>query len=77
MSGEDAFGIRFDFFPRIADVRLDPDSGPPCSNMPGVLYMDTRRHVPDDANRRHIFFGAFDDGIVPEEGAVQEPRTEG
>jgi hypothetical protein len=61
------FGIHCDFCHKIADVRLDPSTGLPYPNMPGVLSMDIRRPFPDDPERYQLFFGTFDDDNVPEE----------
>ncbi len=67
MSGADAFGVHCDFCHKIADVTLDPASGLPYANMPGVLSMDIRRPFTDDPERYQLFFGTFDDDNVPEE----------
>jgi hypothetical protein len=67
VSGVDVFGIHCDFCHKIADVRLDPDTGLPYPNMPGVLSMDIRRPFPNDPDRYQLFFGTFDDDNVPEE----------
>jgi len=66
-SGADAFGIHCDFCHKIADVKLDPETGLPYPNLPGVLSMDVRRPFPDDPQRFQLFFGSFDDDNVPEE----------
>jgi hypothetical protein len=67
VSGVDVFGIHCDFCHKIADVRLDPDTGLPYPNTPGVLSMDIRRPFPNDPDRYQLFFGTFDDDNVPEE----------
>jgi hypothetical protein len=67
ISGVEAFGIHCDFCHKIADVRLDPDTGLPSPNMPGVLSMDIRRPFPEDPDRYQLFFGTFDDDNVPME----------
>jgi len=67
VSGVDSFGIHCDFCHKIADVRLDPGTGLPLPNMPGVLSMDIRRPFPGDPERYQLFFGTFDDDNVPEE----------
>jgi hypothetical protein len=51
----------------VAGVILDPVSGLPYPNMPGVLSQDIRRPFPDDPDRYQIFFGSFDDDNVPME----------
>ncbi len=67
VSGADAFGVHCDFCHKIAAVGLDPESGLPRPNMPGVLSMDIRRPFPGDPERFQLFFGTFDDDNVPEE----------
>lgn len=67
VSGADRFGVHCDFCHKIAAVTLDPLSGLPYDNMPGVLSMDVRRPFPDDPERFQLFFGTFDDDNVPEE----------
>ncbi len=67
LTGADTFGVHCDFCHKIADVSLNPASGLPFPNMPGVLSMDIRRPFPDDPERYQLFFGTFDDDNVPEE----------
>jgi hypothetical protein len=67
VSGVNQFGVHCDFCHKIAAVRLDPQSGLPYPNMPGVLSMDIRRPFPEDEDRYQLFFGTFDDDNVPEE----------
>ena len=67
VSGADAFGVHCDFCHKIAGVTLNPASGLPWPNMPGVLSMDIRRPFSDDPERYQLFFGTFDDDNVPEE----------
>ncbi|MBT4309067.1 MAG: carboxypeptidase regulatory-like domain-containing protein [Anaerolineae bacterium] len=55
-------GISCDFCHKIWDVRLDPVSGLPLSNMPGVLAYTFRR-PPDD---HQLFIGPLDD-VAPGE----------
>ncbi|MBN2148268.1 MAG: carboxypeptidase regulatory-like domain-containing protein [Anaerolineales bacterium] len=66
-SGADAYGIHCDFCHKVAAVKLDPQSGLPYPNMPGVLSMDIRRPFTDDPLHFQLFFGTFDDDNVPEE----------
>jgi hypothetical protein len=61
-----AFGIHCDFCHKVADVKLNSDTGLPYPNMPGVLSMDVRRPFTEDKDRSQIFFGTFDDSNVPE-----------
>jgi hypothetical protein len=67
VSGVNVFGIHCDYCHKIADVRLNPATGLPFPNMPGVLSQDIRRPFPEDPNRYQIFFGDFDDDNVPME----------
>ena len=67
VTGADTFGVHCDFCHKIADVTLDPATGLPYPNMPGVLSLDLRRPFPDDPERYQLFFGTFDDDNVPEE----------
>lgn len=67
VTGADEFGVHCDFCHKIADVSLNPATGLPYPNMPGVLSMDIRRPFPDDPDRYQLFFGPFDDDNVPEE----------
>jgi hypothetical protein len=65
--GVDRFGIHCDFCHKIAGVELDPRSGLPRPNMPGVLSLEVRRPFPDDPEHYQLFFGTFDDDNVPQE----------
>ncbi len=67
VSGVDTFGIHCDYCHKVANVRLDPASGLPYPNMPGVLSQDIRRPFPEDEDRYQVFFGSFDDDNVPME----------
>jgi hypothetical protein len=67
VSGTDAYGVHCDFCHKVAEVSIDPESGLPRPNMPGVLSMDIRRPFPNDPERFQLFFGTFDDDNVPEE----------
>jgi hypothetical protein len=67
LSGANLFGIHCDFCHKVADVSMNPDTGLPFANMPGVLSLDVRRPFPDDPDRYQLFFGTFDDDNVPEE----------
>jgi hypothetical protein len=67
VSGADAFGVHCDFCHKVADVQLNPETGLPYPNMPGVLSMDIRRPFPEDPDRYQIFFGTFADDNVPME----------
>jgi hypothetical protein len=67
VTGVNTFGVHCDFCHKIADVKLDPETGLPYPNMPGVLSMDIRRPFPEDKDRYQIFFGSFDDDNVPME----------
>ncbi len=67
VSGVNALGIHCDYCHKVAAVKLDPSSGLPYPNMPGVLSQDVRRPFPEDKQRYQIFFGSFDDDNVPME----------
>ena len=67
VSGVNALGVHCDFCHKIADVRLNPETGLPYPNMPGILSMDIRRPFPEDKDRYQLFFGSFDDDNVPQE----------
>jgi hypothetical protein len=67
VSGVDTFGIHCDYCHKIADVKLNPTTGLPFPNMPGVLSQDIRRPFPEDPDRYQIFFATFDDDNVPME----------
>ncbi len=67
VSGVNAFGVHCDYCHKVADVTLNPASGLPYPNMPGVLSQDIRRPFPEDPQRYQIFFGSFDDDNVPME----------
>jgi len=60
------YGIHCDFCHKVADVYLNPATGLPYPNVPGVLSMDLRRPFPE-SERYQLFFGSFDDDNVPEE----------
>jgi hypothetical protein len=60
------FGVHCDFCHKVAGVYLNPATGLPYDNVPGVLSMDVRRPFPETA-RYQLFFGTFDDDNVPEE----------
>ncbi|HET7010614.1 MAG TPA: carboxypeptidase regulatory-like domain-containing protein [Anaerolineales bacterium] len=57
VAGVDAMGSHCDFCHKVAGVRLDPATGLPFENMPGVLSLVMMRPAPD----RQIFFGPYDD----------------
>ncbi len=60
------FGVHCDFCHKVADVYLNPATGLPYPNAPGVLSLDVRRPFPASP-RYQLFFGTFDDDNVPEE----------
>jgi mono/diheme cytochrome c family protein len=71
LSGVDVEGVPCDFCHKVWDVVLDPDSGIPFPNMPGVLSYEFRR-PPDD----HQFFaGPFDD-VAPGEDTFSPIQTQ-
>ncbi len=60
VSGVDAQGTHCDFCHKIANITLDPATGAPRANMPGVLSIELLRPGPE----RQIFFGPYDDADV-------------
>jgi hypothetical protein len=58
VQGADLHGIHCDFCHKIADVVLNPTTGRPFPNRPGVLSLDVRRPFPGGPQ---LFFGTFDD----------------
>ena len=58
------FGVHCDFCHKVAGTYLDPSTGLPYLNTPGVISMDVRRPFPDSP-RYQLFFGTFDDDNVP------------
>jgi hypothetical protein len=67
VTGVNTFGVHCDYCHKVADVKLNPDTGLPYPNMPGVLSQDIRRPFPEDPDRYQIFFATFDDDNVPME----------
>jgi hypothetical protein len=67
VQGVNALGIHCDYCHKVASVKLDPATGLPYPNMPGVLSQNVRRPFPEDKQRYQIFFGTFDDDNVPME----------
>jgi hypothetical protein len=57
VSGVNALGSHCDFCHKIAAVKLNPETGLPYENMPGVLSIDMMRPAPE----KQIFFGPYDD----------------
>ncbi len=57
LSGIQVEGVFCEFCHKIGDVTLDPATGLPYPNMPGVLSL--RLHRPDEGQQ--LFFGQFDD----------------
>jgi len=66
LEGADLFGVHCDFCHKTAAVYLNPATGLPYDNAPGVLSMDVRRPF-HDRDHVELFFGTFDDDNVPEE----------
>lgn len=67
VTGTNSYGVHCDYCHKVAGVDLDPDSGLPYPNRPGVLSTDIRRPFPDGPERYQLFFGSFDDDNVPAE----------
>lgn len=57
VSGIPALGSHCDFCHKIVDVHLDPESGLPHENLPGVLSLEVIR----PSNGEQVFFGPYDD----------------
>ena len=57
VAGVDARGSHCDFCHKIADVKIDPATGHPFENMPGILSIELMRPSPD----QQLFFGPYDD----------------
>jgi len=66
LAGADKFGVHCDLCHKVADVYVNPATGLPYENAPGVFSMDVRRPFPE-TDRYQLFFGTFDDDNVPEE----------
>ena len=64
MSGANLYGVHCDFCHKVAGVYLNPATGLPYPNAPGVISMDVRRPFPQ-TERYQLFFGSFDDDNVP------------
>jgi hypothetical protein len=56
-TGVDAQAVHCDFCHKIADVKLNPATGLPYENMPGILSIDLMRPGPEP----QLFFGPYDD----------------
>jgi hypothetical protein len=56
-AGVDAQGSHCDFCHKIAAVKLDPTTGQPYENMPGIMSIELMRPSPE----KQIFFGPYDD----------------
>jgi len=57
VSGVEAEGVFCEFCHKMGDVRLNPSTGLPYPNMPGVLSL--RLYRPEEGQQ--LFFGTFDD----------------
>lgn len=66
-TGADRYGVHCDFCHKVADVHLDPVTGLPLPEFPGVHSMEIRRPFTEDPQRFQLFFGTFDDDNVPKE----------
>jgi hypothetical protein len=71
VSGVDAEGLPCDFCHKIWDVKLDPRSGLPYPNTPGVLSFEFRR-----PHEGHQFFAGPYDDVAPGEDTYSEVQTE-
>ena len=57
VDGVDARGSHCDFCHKTRDVKLDPDTGRPAPNLPGVLSLVVER----PPEHEQVFFGPYDD----------------
>ena len=71
LSGRTADGMPCDFCHKIWDVRLDPDTGLPFPNVPGVLSFEFRR--PPEG---HQFFAGPLDDVAPGEDTFSPVQTQ-
>lgn len=62
LTGANTFGLPCDFCHKIGGVYLDPATGLPYPNVPGVMSLDLRR--PPEGQQ--MFFGPFDDIAEPD-----------
>lgn len=75
VSGADRYGVHCDYCHKVASVVLDPETGRPYPNRPGVLSSDVRRpHLEADAGHQ-LFFGPLDD-VNADEGDSRLPLIE-
>jgi len=74
VTGADRHGVHCDYCHKVADVVLDPETGLPYPNRPGILSSDVRRpHVGD--GRPQLFLGPLDDPNA-DEGDSRLPLIE-
>lgn len=59
--GADLYGVHCDFCHKVANVFVDPKTGMPNRQRPGVHSMDVRRPSAKDGMRSQLFFGTFTD----------------
>jgi mono/diheme cytochrome c family protein len=71
LNGVEAEGVSCDFCHKVWDVTLDPDSGLPHINMPGVLSLEFRR--PPEG---HQFFAGPLDDVAPGEDTYSPIQQE-
>jgi hypothetical protein len=71
LMGVEAEGLPCDFCHKIWDVKLDPRSGLPYPNTPGVLSFEFRR-----PHEGHQFFAGPYDDVAPGEDTYSEVQTE-
>jgi hypothetical protein len=71
LTGVGAEGVACDFCHKVWDVRLDPETGLPYANMPGVLSFEFRR--PPEG---HQFFAGPLDDVAPGEDTYSPLQTE-
>lgn len=72
-TGVDELGSHCDFCHKIASVKIDPDTGLPRENMPGIMSIEMMR----PSEEQQIFFGPYDDvDVGPDTFLPLEKRSE-
>ncbi|MBI3914646.1 MAG: carboxypeptidase regulatory-like domain-containing protein [Chloroflexi bacterium] len=73
VKGVEAQGAHCDFCHKVADVKLNPATGLPYENMPGVLSLVLRRPAPEP----QLFFGPYDDvDVGPDTNSPLQRKSE-
>ncbi len=73
VKGVDAQGVHCDFCHKVAEVKLNPATGLPYDNMPGILSLVLRRPAPEP----QLFFGPYDDvDVGPDTNSPLQRKSE-